>query len=133
MRFTLFFIAGLMLFGIQSCSKYDDNDNISIKTRTERVANVWEVENYKLNDVDLNSLFSGYTETFTKELAYSYQWGIIGGTGTWEFQNNDEEIRITGIDNQTSTTLVILKLEETQFWYYYMDGDNKKEFHMNGK
>lgn len=123
-------LAGLALFSIQSCSKYEDNEGISLETRTERVTNVWKVENYKLNDVDLTSLYAGYTETFTKEKAYSYQWALLGGTGTWSFQNNDAEVRITGTTNQSSRTLVITRLEETQFWYYYMDGDDKKEFHM---
>ena len=123
-------LAALTLFGVESCSKYSDNEGITLETRTQRVANTWKVENYKLNDVDLTSLYAGYTETFTQDKAYSYQWGIIGGNGTWAFQNSDKEVQITGINNQTSRTLVILKLEETQFWYYYMDGSNKKEYHM---
>jgi hypothetical protein len=131
LRLTLLILfAGMLTIGNQGCKKYPDNDGINLQTRTERVSNVWKIENYKLNGVDLTSLFSGYSEIFTKENTYSYQWGILGGTGSWEFKNNDAEIQITGISNQASRTLYIEKLEETSFWYYYMDGTDKKEFHL---
>ena len=120
----------MLLMGLQSCEKYPDNQLISLQSRAERVANNWQVDNYKVNGSDYTSLVSDYTELFTKEGNYSYQWGLFSGTGTWAFQNNDEEIRITGINNQTSRDLIILKLEEKEFWYYYMDGSDRHEFHM---
>ena len=119
----------VMLLGAQSCSQYPDNNGITLISKTDRLSKTWKVDNYKENGVDYTSLVSSYTETYTKEGAYSYQWAILGGTGTWEFQNKDAEIRITGISNQTSRTLIILKLEENEFWYYYIDGTDKKEFH----
>jgi hypothetical protein len=121
---------GLMLFGIQSCRKYSDGPMISLSSRTSRVATTWKVDNYKINESDFTSLVAGYTETYTKDGNYYYTFGSLSGTGTWAFQNKDEEVRITGIDHQSSETLFILKLEEKQFWYYYMDGTDKKEFHM---
>jgi hypothetical protein len=121
---------GLMFFGIQSCSKYPDNEGMTLQSKTNRVSNVWEIENYKINGTDYTSLVSGYTETFTEESAYSYQWAFVGGTGTWAFQNKNEEIKITGTNNLETKTLYIMRLEESQFWYYYMDGDDKVEYHL---
>lgn len=123
-------LAGLISITFQSCKKYPEGPLLSIHSRTERVANTWKVDNYKINGNDFTSLLSNYSETYTKEGNYSYLWGSMYGTGTWTFQNNDREIRITGINYQSSETLYILKLEEKQFWYYYMDGNDKKEFHM---
>jgi len=123
-------LTGLVLLGIQSCKKYPDGPTISLKSRTERVANTWKVDNYKLNGTDYTSLVSSYTESYTKGGGYSYSWSLLSGTGTWVFQNSDAEIRITGTENQSSVTLFILKLEEKQFWYYIMDGSDKKEYHM---
>jgi len=127
--FVLSFLIGMMSLGFQSCSQYPDNEGITFVSKTDRVSKTWKIDNYKVNDVDYTSLFSGYTETFTKLGAYSYQWGIIGGNGTWVFQNKDAEILITGTNNQATKTLFILKLAETEFWYYYMDGTDKKEYH----
>jgi hypothetical protein len=127
---VLFILGGLMFFGTQSCQKYEDGPFISLSTRTSRVSNNWRVDNYKVNGTDYTSLLAGYTELFTKGGDYSYNWGLISGKGTWAFSNHDADIQITGTENQASHTLVILKLEEKQFWYYYMDGNDKKEFHM---
>lgn len=120
----------ILVFSVQSCKKYSEGPLVSFNSRTERVANTWKVDNYKFNGNDYTSLVTNYTETFTKDGNYSYNWGVISGTGTWTFQNKDTEIKITGIDNQSNVTLFILKLEEKQFWYYYMDGTDKKEYHM---
>jgi hypothetical protein len=127
---ALSLFASICMVTIQSCKKYEDGPMISLLSRTARVANTWKVDNYKVNDTDFTSLFAGYTETYTKDGIFSYEWGVFGGTGKWEFQNKYKEIKISGIDTQPSQILFILKLESKQFWYYYMDGNDKKEFHM---
>ena len=127
--FAIVVLAVLMLVGAQSCSQYPDNNGITLVSKVDRVSKTWKVDNYKINGVDYTSLVTAYTETYTKQGTYSYQWAILGGSGTWEFQNKDAEIRITGDSNLTSRTIFILKLEDTEFWYYYMDGADKKEFH----
>ena len=129
-RFCMLVLSSFLILGIQSCNKYDEGPNISLRTRTERVANTWKVENYKVNDEDLTSLVTNYQETFTKAGNYSYKWGLFEGNGNWSFQNRDLEIKLVGTDNQSSHTLFILKLEEMSFWYYYIDGDSKHELHL---
>jgi hypothetical protein len=129
---SLFFVLfiGLLAVSTQSCNKYEDGPFFSLRSRTERVANTWKIDNYKVNGNDYTSLLSGYTETYSKDGNFSFAWGILSGTGTWKFQNKDKEILITGINNVSTMTLFILKLEEKEFWYYYMDGNDKKEFHL---
>jgi hypothetical protein len=128
---TLLLLLSVSVFTFfESCNKYPDGPAFSLRTRKARVANTWKVENYKVNGDDYTSLVSDYVETYSKDGNYSYSWGSLAGTGTWAFQNNDSEIRLTGITNQSSYTMVILKLEEKTFWYYYMDGNDRKEFHM---
>jgi hypothetical protein len=123
-------LAGLTIPTIQSCKKYPDGPAISFRSRTERVCHTWKVDNYQKNGTDYTSLMAGYTETYTKEGGYSYSQGVLSGSATWAFQNSDADIQLTGISNQNSYSLVILKLEQTAFWYYYMDGSDRKEFHM---
>ena len=127
---VLIIFVSMILVGIQGCKKYPEGPMISLNSRTSRLSNSWKVDNYKVNGDDFTSLVSGYTEIFSTDGNYSYKFGLISGTGKWVFQNNDLEVRITGTDNQSSETLFIQKLEEKQFWYYYMDGTDKKEFHM---
>jgi hypothetical protein len=126
----LLLLTGLLFSTLQSCKKYPEDPLISFRTRTERVSNRWQVENYKINGADYTSTLSDYTETFTNDGNYSYNWGSLGGSGTWSFQNDDKEIKMDGSDIRSSRTLYILKLEEKSFWYYHMDGSDKHEFHL---
>ncbi|HXC06146.1 MAG TPA: hypothetical protein VNZ86_15420 [Bacteroidia bacterium] len=125
-----FLFAGLIIPSLQSCQKYPDGPFISLHTRTERVAQTWKVENYMINGNDKTSLYNNYSETYTQQGSYSYSWGVFSGSGTWAFADNDSDIQLSGISNQGNHTLVILKLEQKAFWYYYMDGNGKNEFHM---
>lgn len=129
----LILICGILLQTLQSCQKYEDGPSISFRTKTERVSNRWVVDNYKINGADYTSLTSSYAETFSKSGAYSYTWSVFNGSGTWEFQNNEMEIKLKGDDNHSSRTLFILKLEEKSFWYYYTKDGDRHEFHMIGK
>ncbi|HXU26482.1 MAG TPA: hypothetical protein VN698_04560 [Bacteroidia bacterium] len=115
---------------VQSCKKYPDGPLINFYSRAGRVANTWRVDNYQKNGTDYTSLMAGYTETYTENGNYSYSWGNLSGTGVWAFQDSDKQIALTGISHQENHTLVILKLENKEFWYYYFDGNDKKEFHM---
>lgn len=116
-----------------SCKKYPDGPLLSLRTRSERLANTWKIDNYKINGNDYTSLIPSYTETFTKKGSYNYSWSVFEGSGTWSFQNHDKEVKLNGNDDQSSRTLYILKLEERTLWYYYMDGNDKHEFHLNEK
>ncbi len=127
---SVIILGALIMLGLQSCKKYPEGPAFSLRTKTERVSNTWKVDNYKINNSDYTSLMSSYTETFTKEGDYSYTWGSLDGTGKWAFQNDKEQIKLTGTKNQDSHDLVILKLEEKSFWYYYMDGNDKHELHL---
>jgi hypothetical protein len=131
--FVLAFIALTAVISLQSCQKYPDGPMFSMRSRAERVSNEWQVDNYSINGTDFTSLVSNYTEIFTKDGDYSYSWGLLDGSGTWKFQNNDEEIQLTGTDNQSDRKLVILKLEEDAFWYYYIAGNDKYEIHLVSK
>jgi hypothetical protein len=126
-------ILALMFLSIpilQSCKKYEEGPTVSLRSRTERVANKWQVENYKINGEDYTSIVSEYTEQFSKPESYSYTWGNLDGAGTWAFQNNDKEIKLKGNDDQSSRTLYITKLEEKSFWYYYMVDGDKYDVHL---
>ena len=131
-RFTILalILGGLSLPLLQSCQKYPDGPFISLHTRTERLAQSWRVDNYKKNGTDYTSAYQSYSETYTKSGGYSYSSSILVGSGSWVFTNSDKDIQLTGINNQSSHTLIILKLEQSEFWYYYIDGGDKMEFHM---
>lgn len=123
----------LFVVALQGCKKYTNGPVVSFRTRSERLANTWKVDNYKKNGTDYTSLVTNYTETFSKNGAYAYDWSLLSGSGTWKFQSKDEEVKLTGSDGQSSRTLTILKLEEKSFWYSTVDGNDSYEYHMIAK
>ena len=121
-----------LIISLWSCKKYEYGPLLSLRSKTERVANTWRVEQYKINDADNTSVLTSinYTETYDKDGNYSYSSSLGSGSGKWVFQNNDQEIRRSGVSGQSSETLYILKLKENEFWYYYLDGSVRHEIHL---
>lgn len=115
-----------------SCKKYQEGPALSLRSKSARVANTWQVESYSINGVDYTSALKNlnYTETYTKDGAYSYSSSVESGAGKWEFNSDKTQIKRHGVSGQSSTDLVILKLKENAFWYYYMDGSDKEEIHL---
>lgn len=131
----LFALCIVVVMSLSNCKKYEEGPILSLRTKTARVANTWKVASYTSNGTDYTSLFTNanYTETYDKDGNYSYtsSWG--SGAGKWEFQSDKKEIKRSGVAGQSTETLVILKLKEKEFWYYYMDGKDKEEFHLEQK
>lgn len=120
-------VLAVMLAG---CKKYEEGPLLSLRSKNARVANTWKVEQYLLNGVDKTNEWAGYTETYTKEGAFSFSSGSIAGAGVWEWQNDKNEIKRSGISKMSSQTLYILRLKENKFWYLVRDGSDIEEFHM---
>lgn len=127
---VIILIGAFIMTTVQSCKKYSEGSAISLRSKAERLSNTWKVENFKINGSDYTSLVAGYVETFSKDGNYSFSWVSSSGTGKWAFQNDDMEVRVTGVSNQESRTLYILKLKEKELWYYYMDGNDRNELHL---
>ncbi len=123
-------LVGILIASVGGCKKYDEGPSVSLRSKTDRLAHTWLLDNYRVNSNDYTSVIGDYTETFSKDGGYFYSGGGSSGTGRWEFRNKNEEIWLTGVGTQSPKILYILKLEEGKFWYYYMDGNNDHEFHM---
>ena len=134
MKATKLVLAMLMIVSttIISCKKYPDGPSLSFRSRTARVSNTWKVDQYLFNGSDQTSTMTSinYSETYDKSGNYSYSSSLGGGSGKWVFQNNDEQIKRSGVSSQSSQDLIILRLKQREFWYYYMDGNDKHEFHL---
>jgi hypothetical protein len=123
-----------MLFSlaVTGCKKeYEYGPRISLLSRTKRVSDKWTVEQLMINGVDqTGTVPAGYSETYTKDGNYSYTSNAGSGSGKWTFQNNDLEIKVSGVSGKSSETLYILKLKGDHFWYYVLVGSDKYEYHM---
>ncbi|MFZ5552995.1 MAG: hypothetical protein ACOZCO_07755 [Bacteroidota bacterium] len=130
---TIHVIITMLIFSsiLTSCGKYEEGPGFTIRTKTHRVAGTWKIQNLYFNGTEINSLVpSDYTETYDKDGNYSYSSSGGSGSGRWEFQNDKAEIKRSGVSGQSTETLVILRLKEKEFWYYFMDGSDKYEYRM---
>lgn len=129
---TIFSFIFIIVASLTSCKKYEEGPALSLRSKTARVANTWKVESYTINGADntqsLNSI--NYTEFYDKDGNYSYSTSVGSGSGKWEFQSDKEQIKRSGVSGQSSETLYILKLKEKEFWYYYLDGNDRHEVHL---
>ncbi len=133
-RNTIILLAAVAVLPFVSCKKYEEGPALSLRSKAARVANTWKIESYTVNGTDqtanIQALLPNYTETYDKDGNYSFAYTGNSGSGRWEFQNNDLEIKRNGVSNQSSETLIILKLKEKEFWYQIKDGSDTEEVHL---
>lgn len=129
---NIFFIILIIGASLMGCKKYPEGPALSLRSKTARVANTWKIESYTINGVDNTSALKNinYTETYDKDGNYSYNSSLGTGSGKWEFQSGKEQIKRSGVSGQSSETLFILRLKEREFWYYYLDGNDRHEVHL---
>ena len=129
---TIIASALLFLGVLAGCKKYEEGPALSLRSKNARVANTWKVESYTINASDYTSELTSinYTETYDKDGNYSYSSTFDTGSGKWEFQSDKMEIKRSGVSGQSTESLHILCLKHKKFWYYYMDGSDRHEFHL---
>ncbi|WP_306643352.1 hypothetical protein [Sanyastnella coralliicola] len=120
---NLLVIATIML-SITSCSKYEEGPVISLRSKTERVANTWVIEKAYDGGEDVTDNYDEYIIQFLSNgqssLAAIYELGNIQfeyeTDGTWEFDNNKEKIIVDYENDDADGTYLILKLYEEELW-----------------
>jgi hypothetical protein len=113
-----------LIFIASSCKKYEDGPFISIRSKTERIANIWVIgkafdngrdvtNNYDQYELDLNndqsaSLTSNYS---SGDVIFSFT-----TNGVWTFENNKNDLRLDFEDNDADREYEILRLKENELW-----------------
>lgn len=114
-------LALLPLF-MASCSKYEEGPMLSLRSPSERVANTWEVEEAMANGEDVTSSFDHYELQLSKDgdVELDAEYLVFGQTfktntdGTWEFTNDNNNLRLDLEGDDWDITYQILKLTEKE-------------------
>lgn len=123
MKTRILLMSSLMLMSIitfNSCKKYPDGPTLSLRTKTERVSNVWRIEKLTKNGVDITAGTSEKTYEFRKDGAFIYTSGSKIEQGTWVFIDKKERLDIKTSD---PFKWKILRLKEKEMWAQENDGD----------
>lgn len=111
------------LLTLLSCRKYDEGPAFSLRSKKQRVANVWEIETYLVNGEDKTSTIDSMflTFEFRKDGAYqelmSHSHMYYIDNGSWRFIEDKEAIEIYRMND--TITWQITRLEEKRLWAVY--------------
>jgi Domain of unknown function (DUF5004) len=124
-------IALVAFTGLIGCKKYDDGPAFSLRSREERVANTWRIDRAMNGSDDVTSAFDQYELRLTKDhdASLTATYTLFGTdfsfttSGTWSFENKDEDLRLDFDDSDADETYQILRLKETELWLREKGGD----------
>lgn len=128
----------LALTTFSACKKGSDDPVVSLKTRNDRFTNTWTLVKYEKNGViqDLNGSTYMYSVLNNGTLTRTIEGSIFGfptrtvKDGTWAFQNDDEDVKITiesdvqiyNIQRLASKELWLRKSDNADTYIYYFEG-----------
>lgn len=120
---------GLTLL-IASCKKYEEGPALSLRSKTERVANSWRIAQALDNGNDVTSQYNKFELDLTKggSATLSAEYTFFNSElkyitdGTWVFVSNKEKISLNFENDDADGVYTILKLKEKEMWVK-KDGD----------
>jgi len=131
-------VATTCLFAFTACKKGSDDPLVSLKTRKDRFTNTWTLSKYEKNATvqDLNGTTYTYQVKNDGTLTQTIEGTIFGfptkstRQGTWSFQNDDEDVKIT-----ISGDIVIYniqRLASKELWLKNTEGANTHVYYFDG-
>ncbi len=141
-----FVLLCLITFALVGCKKFEEGPRLSLKSKTARVANEWQVESYLDKSNDKTALFSASTIELTKSESVTITTPNGVYTGTWEFDEEDDdddegdddvelEIKLSSKDaiaSELEGDWTITRLKENEMWLRD-DDDNSKLIRLKEK
>jgi len=124
---------GLIVFSIASCNK----DEV-VTSKTELITGkTWVLKSVNMAGMDFTE-----AEILTEEgaeyqmvlningtVTYTDNMGMNPMTGKWEFQQNETQFKVSGIDGTNSDLNTITQLSATDLEFWHMDGTDKMIMH----
>ena len=114
----------IIISGMYSCKKYDEGPLVSLRSKSERIANDWRIEKAIDNGNDVSGDFDKYQISLSKDgdayLTAHYRFlGVeydYTTSGKWRFENNSEKLVVDYEDDSADAAYFILRLKEKELW-----------------
>lgn len=128
---------GLILFSIASCSKDE-----ALTSKTDLITGkTWVIKSVNMSGMDFTA-----EEIITEEgaefqmllnvdgtVTYTDNMGLNPMNGKWQFQENETQFKVSGIDGTNSDLNTITQLTATDLEFWHMDGSDKMIMHYKTK
>ena len=117
-------VIAFVLLATTACEKYPEGPNMSLRSRSERVANTWKAAKVTDGNSDVTSDYDQYELDLTKSggATLTAKYNFFGETfeitteGTWSFMEKDTKIALDFENNDADNVYRIDKLEEEEMW-----------------
>lgn len=121
----------MVLTSLVSCSKYADGPMLSLRTKTQRVANQWKVAKAIENGADVTNDYNKFELNLDKgggaslSVEYTFFGDAIKYTteGSWVFVDGKDKISFDFENDDADGVYTILRLKEKEMWLN-KDGSN---------
>lgn len=133
-------LLAIISFTIVGCKKYENGPDFSIIPKKERISNNWKLASYSENGVDKTSIFNSLFQNAMLQIESDGDYvltykaaGLVDYSekGTWRFVNNKKDFETNPTSGNGSVVVHhILRLKETELWYYEEDNGVRKEYHL---
>lgn len=119
--FKLFSLAAITVL-MFSCEPYEEGPDVSLRSRSERMANLWEVTEATAEGENVIESFDQYELRLSKDgdAELDAEFSIFGQTyktatdGTWEFTNEDNNVSMDFEDDDFDEAYQIILLKEDE-------------------
>lgn len=128
--------AAVILINFSSCGKYEEGPGISLRSKTARLVNEWEVSDVEadddtgdyLDDLDITFEFEkggDFSMTMQGEFSYyGYTFQIDDESdGEWEWEDGKESVIVDIEDADEETEFEILRLTNKELKFEDEDGN----------
>lgn len=124
MKKTLLLPALAILLSHTACKKYAEGPMLSLRSKTERVANNWKIGQALDNGSDVTSDYNKFELDLGKggHAKLSAEYTFFGNKitysteGTWVFVSNKEKISFDFENDDADGVYRILRLKEKEMW-----------------
>ncbi len=136
-NFVRIIALGLILFSIASCSK----DEV-VTSKTDLITGkTWVIQSVNMSGMDFTAaeIIAQEGAEFQMSLkvdgtvTYTDNMGLNPMNGKWQFQVNETQFKVSGIDGANSDLNTITLLTSTDLEFWHMDGSDKMIMHYKTK
>jgi uncharacterized lipoprotein YehR (DUF1307 family) len=128
---------GLIVLSIASCTK----DEVTTSKTNLIAGKTWVISSVNMMGMDFTAaeIISQEGAEFQMVLnvdgtvKYMDNMGMNPMTGKWEFQQNETQFKVSGIDGTNSDLNTITQLTATDLEFWHMDGSDKMIMHYKTK
>jgi len=128
---------GLIVFSTASCSKDE-----AVPSKTDLITGkTWVIKSVNMSGMDFSA-----AEIIAQEgaelqmvlnidgtVTYTDNMGLNPMHGKWQFQENETQFKVSGIDGTNSDLNTITQLTATDLEFWHMDGSDKMIMHYKAK